>query len=212
MKKLCLLLLILPAYSKAQPGISIQAHWNGIPLESGRYYPLSSAGDSIRMDVLRFYLGVLPSGEAAQTEHHLVDMSVPESMHFALGSTAENPHPKLLLGVDSMTQMDGAGGGALDPTQGMYWTWQSGYIHLKLEGSMRRTDGTQMPFSYHIGGFEGKDNTLQSISADSSGILKPNLAALFRQITPESNRDIMSPGAKAVSVSRAWKDCFSAEP
>ena len=122
MKKLCLLLLILPAYSKAQPGISIQAHWNGIPLESGKYYPLSSAGDSIRMDVLRFYLGVLPSGEAIKHSYHLIDLAHPESMYIPLKPEMAQSPFTLLLGVDSMTQMDGAGGGALDPTQGMYWT------------------------------------------------------------------------------------------
>ncbi|MBU6323924.1 MAG: hypothetical protein KJS92_00415 [Bacteroidetes bacterium] len=207
-----LLLLLLPVYSSAQQTLSVQPQWRGNLLETGRFYPGPQSGDSLRIDVLRFYLGVLPSGEAINHSYHLIDLAHPESMHIPLKPEMAQTPFTLLLGVDSMTQMDGAGGGALDPTQGMYWTWQSGYIHLKLEGILHKAEGRNIPFSYHIGGFEGKDNTLQRIPADQSGILKPRLDILFRKLDPALLPEVMSPGTKAVMISRAWKDCFSSEP
>jgi hypothetical protein len=41
------------------------------------------------------------------------------------------------LGLDSLTNVSGALGGDLDPTKGMYWTWQNGYVNFKLQGSFR---------------------------------------------------------------------------
>ena len=38
------------------------------------------------------------------------------------------------LGIDSNVNKQGIQGGDLDPTMGMYWSWQSGYINFKLEG------------------------------------------------------------------------------
>ena len=210
--KYLFLFLLVPVSGRAQQVLSIQPHWHGTVLEAEKYYSGPQTGDSIRIDMLRFYLGILPSGEAINTSHHLIDLARPESMRIPLNPEITQTPLVLLLGVDSMTQMGGAGGGALDPTQGMYWTWQSGYIHLKLEGVLLKGDGRKIAFSYHIGGFEGKDNTLQNIHADRNGILKPNLAVLFRQLDPVLLPEVMSPGAKAGMISQAWKACFSSEP
>lgn len=58
------------------------------------------------------------------------------------------------LGLDSSINVSGALGGDLDPTKGMYWTWQSGYIHFKMEGKIVRNDGTWKEFVYHLGGYQ----------------------------------------------------------
>jgi hypothetical protein len=210
--KYLFLFLLVPMSGRAQEVLSIQPHWNGNVLEAESHYSVPQSGDSIRIDVLRFYLGILPSGDGMNTTHHLIDLARPESMHIPINPKMAQTSISLMLGVDSLTQMGGAGGGALDPTQGMYWTWQSGYIHLKLEGVLLKADGRNIAFSYHIGGFEGNDNTLQHIPADHNGILKPRLDMLFRKLDPVLLPEVMSPGAKAVMISRAWKDCFSAEP
>ena len=208
MKFHLLLLFLFPFGAGAQHRISVQAHWNGAVLDSGKWFPAAMLGDSIRIDVLRFYLGILPSGAAETTEQHLVDFTRPDRMSFF------TPHDRfrVLLGVDSLIQVSGAAGGDLDPTLGMYWTWQSGYIHLKLEGVLRTAEGAEIPFNYHVGGFEGKHNTLQSISIDNNGILKPNLEHLFAVLKPHEQPVVMSPGAKALSISQHWKDCFTTKP
>ncbi len=77
-----------------------------------------------------------------------------------------------LIGVDSVRNTMGIDRrkGVLDPggghTGGMYWDWNSGYIHLKIEGkSPRSADGS---FLYHIGLFGGYNartiNNLRTVS------------------------------------------------
>lgn len=66
---------------------------------------------------------------------------------------------RFVIGVDSLrSTMDiSKRTGALDPaTNGMYWSWNSGYIFFKMEGlspAAPAEDGNV--FIYHIGGFGG---------------------------------------------------------
>lgn len=65
-----------------------------------------------------------------------------------------------LIGVDSARNTSGAQTGALDPTKGMFWTWNSGYIMAKLEGTSSASPTGK--FEFHIGGFSGPDNALRN--------------------------------------------------
>ena len=84
-----------------------------------------------------------------------------------------------VLGVDSLrSTMDiSKRTGALDPAgdhtgaNGMYWSWNSGYIFMKLEGTSPAApvDATgKNNFRYHIGFFGGRDtktiNNLKTIT------------------------------------------------
>jgi len=71
---------------------------------------------------------------------------------------------QFLLGVDSIRNVSGIQTGALDPMKGMFWTWNSGYIMAKLEGTSESSTIGGHYFTYHIGGFKGENNTLQTIS------------------------------------------------
>lgn len=48
--------------------------------------------------------------------------------------------------------------GVLDASEnGMYWEWNSGYIHLKIEGTSPQSPNATKSFKYHIGFFGGYD-------------------------------------------------------
>jgi hypothetical protein len=52
--------------------------------------------------------------------------------------------------------------GVLDPAgegAGMYWTWNSGYIFLKMEGTSTALPAGSDAYMYHIGGFGGYSST-----------------------------------------------------
>jgi hypothetical protein len=66
-----------------------------------------------------------------------------------------------LIGVDSVRNVSGAQTGALDPAKGMFWTWNSGYIMAKLEGSSPRSTVVNNKIEYHIGGFKGVESVLR---------------------------------------------------
>lgn len=65
------------------------------------------------------------------------------------------------IGVDSARNVSGAQTGALDPAKGMFWTWNTGYIMAKLEGTSPSSSAPGGIFEYHIGGFKEPDNVLR---------------------------------------------------
>jgi len=66
-----------------------------------------------------------------------------------------------LLGVDSIRNVSGIQTGALDPLKGMFWTWNSGYIMAKLEGSAETVASAGHRFTYDIGGFRNGMNVVK---------------------------------------------------
>jgi len=69
-----------------------------------------------------------------------------------------------MIGVDSTRNVSGAQTGALDPANGMFWSWNQGYIFMKLEGNS--IAATNNFFEFHIGGFTGANSTLRTVTID----------------------------------------------
>src|SRR6185312_7848079 len=86
--------------------------------------------------------------------YHLIDFSDSASTTVPL-RVPEGVYDEIhfLLGVDSIEQTGGAQTGALDPARGMFWTWNTGYLSLKLEGTSPDSKEPFHAFSYHIGGY-----------------------------------------------------------
>ena len=68
------------------------------------------------------------------------------------------------LGVDSLHNVSGVQTGALDPINGMFWTWHTGYIMAKLEGKSPASTAPFGNITYHIGGFKTGENVLKQIT------------------------------------------------
>ena len=69
-----------------------------------------------------------------------------------------------MIGVDSSKNVSGAQTGALDPLNGMFWEWNTGYIMFKMEGQSPKASMANKKYEYHIGGFSGVHNTLRMIN------------------------------------------------
>lgn len=69
-----------------------------------------------------------------------------------------------VVGVDSARNVSGAQTGALDPALGMFWTWNSGYVMAKLEGTSPSSTSPGNRFEYHIGGFKEPDNVIKPVT------------------------------------------------
>ncbi|HVZ24652.1 MAG TPA: MbnP family protein [Sediminibacterium sp.] len=127
-------------------------------------------GDTLSITRFRFYVSHLvfikKDGTVYQpsNEYYLIDALDSNSA----GIRIHIPDPAIrevqfLLGVDSLHNVSGIQAGALDPANGMFWTWNSGYIMAKLEGNSPHLPVPGHRFSYHIGGFAGKWNVLKTI-------------------------------------------------
>ena len=114
---------------------------------AGNYF-----GDTLLyVERLQFYLHASHDGKSNEKNAILLGMSQPTKHLLA------NTPFDLYLGVDSVLNYNGVHEGALDPINGMYWTWQTGYIHCKLEGNII-CDSSRKSFEYHIGGYSTNDS------------------------------------------------------
>lgn len=129
-----------------------------------------------------------------------------------------------LVGIDSVRQVNGNHTGVLDPSQGMYWDANSGYMTAKLEG---RSDFSGAPgnvLRHQIGGFEGQNNALRYVIIPFPATMvvgqgqtlkltiKAELLRWFDSIYPMSiadNPTILAPGAAAMKIADNYSEQFS---
>jgi hypothetical protein len=104
-------------------------------------------------------------------------------------------------------------GGDLDPTKGMYWTWQSGYINFKLEGNSNLCKTRHNEFQFHLGGYQQPFNCLQTVfvQVKSTANIKLNIDVekFFQYIQLSQLNHIMSPSKEAVELSEKLTETFS---
>lgn len=97
--------------------------------------------------------------QAVPGSYFLVDENDEQSKNITLSAPMDDYDAvSFLLGVDSLHNVSGAQTGALDPMNGMFWTWNSGYVSIKMEGRSPASNLPQHLIEYHLGGFKGQDN------------------------------------------------------
>lgn len=132
---------------------------------------------------------------------------------------------KFMLGVDSSKNCSGPHTGGLDfvYAQDMFWSWNQGYIFLKLEGTSPVS--TISIIEYHIGGYMGAykaqrsfDLSFNSATANVSGNTSPtvnlvvNVNELFKNpnmISFATDPSIVSPGPKTKIIADNYADMIS---
>jgi len=145
---------------------------------------------------------------------YLIDASNPASLQLALHppAGAHATHLKFGLGVDSLTSVSGAFSGDLDPVNGMYWTWQSGYINLKLEGHSTFSPARRKDFAFHLGGYQAPSNTFREVEL---AVIPGNpihigiqVDRLFEGLDWQRMNHIMSPGPQAMELADMCSTLF----
>lgn len=180
-------------------------------------------GDSISISKFRFYISDLVFLQdekvvyAHKEKNILIDtegkLTIRPTMDVGINFSAI----RFSIGIDSLTNVSGAMGGDLDATNGMYWTWQSGYINVKLEGNSNICKARNQSFQFHIGGYANPYATLQQVilPARKKGVellVIADLMKLFIQINLASSHTVLSPGPNAVMISKQFKEIFSTQP
>jgi hypothetical protein len=118
---------------------------------------------------------------------------------------------KFNLGIDSVTNVSGAMGGDLDPTRGMYWTWQSGYINFKLAGASNLCSTRKNQFQFHLGGYLSPYAALQTVTLNASGsaiTVYFDVEKLLEGINLARQNEIMSPGEESIVISKLAAQAF----
>lgn len=140
---------------------------DGIVLHDSAY--TNPFGEKFTINKFRYYVSNISlKGKGQnfiQKDHfYLIDEKLPESQTINLTIPADNYSSlHFLLGVDSLHNVSGAQSGALDPAKDMFWTWNTGYVMAKLEGTSPASNIVNHKYEFHIGGFSGKYNVLKNI-------------------------------------------------
>jgi hypothetical protein len=144
---------------------------------------------------------------------HLMDVENEMNIKCIIKKNIEFNKIKIGLGIDSVTNVSGALDGDLDPLKGMYWTWQSGYVNFKLEGTSTAIRSESQKFEYHLGGYSAENNTYNSIVLPVGNSDTINIAIDFNKFLSDFNVvthvNVMSPGKVAVDLSKILASCFN---
>ncbi len=145
---------------------------NGPAFEIGTQYSHPLTDQEITFTTLRYYVSNVvfvrqDGSEWAETEsYYIVDASNPDKTNLTIKNVpvGEYKGVKYTLGVDSARNTSGAQTGALDPAEGMFWSWNTGYIFVKAEGNSPSSPTEN--FVYHLGGFTGANKAKREVNHD----------------------------------------------
>ncbi len=103
-----------------------------------------------------------------------------------------------MIRVDSLQNISGVKTGILDPANGMFWTWNSGYIFAKLEGQSDSSHAPAHSFGWDIGGFRQQQNALRTIKL----VVDENYRMSGNSVTIRANLLKWFDGKTAVHISK----------
>ncbi|HYG51491.1 MAG TPA: MbnP family protein [Flavobacteriales bacterium] len=231
-----ILLQALKAFSTPGGDIPLTSVWVNIKpvfgnqpllLETQNY--VNQNGDTLQIDRFRFYLSgfelIYADGSVYKEKesYHLVDPSELSSLMINLSEVprGEISSIRFNIGVDSIKSVSGAFGGDLDPANGMYWAWNSGYIHAKLEGRSKKCNTHGNAFEFHVGGFSGDENAIRKVELKVNPAMAGQLSQTiiitadamkwFEGISLAKENSIVTPGSKAVKLADTYSGMFKIE-
>ncbi len=204
--------------------VIINAKWNENPFKLSTSY-ISKNKDTLKITQLKFYVSdfqVVFEDKTTFTDKasHLVDFEKPNSTIFPI---SKNNKKKIIgvnfcIGVDSLASVSGALSGDLDPSNGMYWAWQSGYINMKIEGKSPSCKTRKNEFQFHIGGYMQPYYAMQEIEMPISKSQIPNqidvaidLGKFFSEIHLKETNSVMFPGKEAMKLANYFTKMFYAK-
>ena len=201
------LTLVLVSYATPIVKLKITPLFNNQSITENTWF-VSSQKDSIQFTKLKFYFTDFQvksiKGEINTIDHsnYLIDIFQPETLEILLSTVSFSNGDELSfnLGVSSEMNTTGAHSGALDPSNGMFWSWQSGYINFKIEGISPSSKTRQNKFQFHIGGYQSPYNTLRRLTFilnKQTTQLNLNLEGFFERTKLAVDNQIMVPGEKA---------------
>ena len=178
-----LLVFLLPTAALAQRIIvNVIPVVSGAPLRMDTLAYTSAAGERYSVTRFRLYMSGLhaSNSNAAKAQRaaasrpsaadvHLLDAEDASSLHVevtqdaAARSTGTVDELRFDIGVDSLLNCSGVQDGALDPINGMFWSWNTGYIFLKLEGFSPQSTAQGKKLEYHIGGYKAPATCLRTV-------------------------------------------------
>lgn len=183
---------------------------------------INKKNDTITISTLKFYISNVVLEYENGTKYkepksvHLINAEEKNTLQLQLKNIPDLKIKKIRfnIGIDSLINVSGDLTGDLDPSLGMYWAWNSGYINMKIEGKSSSCKTIKKEFQFHIGGYLPKQNALQEVSLtipNDSNLIKINVdvSKWLNELSLKQTNSIMIPGSKAVEMSSLYKNMFT---
>ncbi|MDJ1480972.1 hypothetical protein QNI16_10805 [Cytophagaceae bacterium YF14B1] len=137
-----------------------------LPLALNATQYTNAAGESFYVKTFKYYVSNIKfiradGSEYAQPEsYYLVNEGDSASKTFTIPNVPIGTYTgvNFMIGVDSTRNVSGAQTGALDALNDMFWSWKTGYIFVKMEGTSPSSTASGNRIEYHIGGFQNPNN------------------------------------------------------
>jgi hypothetical protein len=158
------------------------------------------------------------------SDHFLINEDEDDSKKIKLSDipAGEYSAVQFIIGVDSLYNCSGAQSGALDPANGMFWAWNTGYIFLKLEGRSPHSTSPGNIYEYHIGGYKEPSNCIRKVNLklkapliieknnSSSLVVNVNVSEIMKNplSTDFSRLPIVTDKINAEMIANNYQDMF----
>lgn len=207
--------------------LSFRPEFSGQALVLNEHLYTSANGDSLSVEVLRFYIsGIQLKGKSFHFQEkstcHLIDAEDDNTRTIVLENVPAGDCGSLVfyVGTDSITNVSGAMDGDLDPTLGMYWAWNSGYINTKIEGRSNACPTLHHAFTFHIGGYMPPHQTLRRVELPLKNVriskdaptdiqVHVDVAQFFNRIQLDKTNQVMIPSQQAALLADYFQSVFS---
>lgn len=224
-----LMILITTYQSSNAQGIlrlKFEPVFEGKPLVLNDKKYLTSVGDSVSIEEFNVYVSSIRLKDERiafneKNSYHLIKAEDSSSLMVEIKDVKDGTYQALKfdIGVDSASNVAGALGGALDPSLGMYWSWNTGYINAKLTGHSPSCNTPHNAFEFHIGGYILPFTTLRSVTLplnkmpiDAKHIttltISFDAASWFNQIHLITMNKVVQPSLEAMRMADNYMDMF----
>jgi hypothetical protein len=202
--------------------------------ETGGTNYVNSSNESFNVTFLKYYLSNFElfndtSVHSVSDTYFLVDEESQPSTILELKNVPAGYYKgiRFMIGVDEdkfnyLTVNGIIPTGSLDPVNNMMWTWNTGYIHFKMEGTYNNSPDSL--YFYHIGGMTGNFAGQRTVEIFFGGdSLKVNgsqaadihlLADVLKIFSGNSDvslsgvHNVMSPGVNSVMIANNYAAMF----
>ena len=205
---LFILLLLNSCKKEEQTGILeivFDHEFDGQPFraDTSTFYTLSN-GENLRFARFDYYISnielQLADGTwwAQEESYHIIHASrTKPSIKIPALKEGEITGVRYMIGVDSVRNFSGAQEGALSPSNGLFWSWNTGYIFVASEGICLERPEDSNFFIHHIGGFRAPFIGSRTVTFDlTDKVIIRGEATSTLNMKVEVNRFYEGPGGR----------------
>lgn len=142
----------------------------------------NAAGNLYSINMLKYYISNLTlhkknGGNVDIKIYKLIDAALLSSSVFDIGSIDKGEYDSITfhIGIDITKNHTGVQDGDLDPSKGMFWTWNTGYIFFKHEGQFKDQLNQIKGLVLHLGTDNGFSKVKLPITLNINGDKKMRL-------------------------------------